>query len=315
MDTRLSNAEFAEAAAGSLCLPSPACSTRLGETIRGRVCVDQYGDNIQSSPMTGDHWRTRHNTILHLLHRLCLWSGLPVEMEVFNLFSGLIRQEGMSGFEKARQWQALVPNMRITVLDPVFGVLRPVLHELKVISANKSRYKPNSTLRAVDSRASLLQKEYLDKAKAADIKSGTAVGEVGRVEAKLLSLGNIRGIVCGNWGEVSEDTHALLHIMAKNRVRVAGPSTGRKGILRSEEGEMSMVMGHLRRTLGVATIKAQCLSLLGRVESLGPGSSAAASRRRQTAELERQFRLQREAHSLSVRQGRAVFRTGFAKLS
>ena len=193
-------------------------------------------------------------------------------------------------------------------------MVRPILHELKVISANKSRYKPNSTMRAVDLRSSLLQKEYIDKARAADNKSGTPVGEVGRVEAKLVSLGKIRGIVCGNWGEVSEDMHALLHLMAKNRVRVAGPSTGRKGRLRFEEGEMSIVMGHLRRTLGVATIKAQCLSLLGRLESLGPGASAAASRRRQTSELERQFRLQQEAHRLSVRQGWAVHRTGFAKL-
>ena len=70
-----------------------------------------------------------------------------------------------------------------------------------------------------------------------------AVGQVGKVEAKLVSLGSIRGLVCGNWGEVSEDTHALLDIMATNRVSVAGPSTGKKGVLRSEEGERSMVMG------------------------------------------------------------------------
>ena len=52
--------------------------------------------------------------------------------------------------------------------------------------------------------------------------------------------------------------------MATSRVRVAGPSTGRKGILRSEEGERAMVMGYLRRTLSIATTKAQSSSLLGR---------------------------------------------------
>ena len=76
-------------------------------------------------------------------------------------------------------------------------------------------------------------------------------------------------LITGNWGEVSEDTHALLHTMAVSRVRVAGPSTGKRGRLRSEEGERAVVMGYLRRTLGIATIKAQCLSLLGRLESLG----------------------------------------------
>ena len=226
-----------------------------------------------------------------------------------------MRQEGWSRVESARQRQTLVPDMRITMPDPAVGSTSPILHELKVISANRTRYGYNSAARAVDVRASKLQQEYILKARAADRLSGTGEGQVGRVEAKLLSLGNVRGVVCGNWGEVSEDTHALLHIMAVNRVRVAGPSAGRKGRLRSEEGEMAMVMGYLRRTLGIATIKAQCLSLLGRIEVMGSGSAAAAAnRRRQAMELDRNWRLQQRAYNLSVRQGWMVHRCGFAKL-
>ena len=278
------------------------------------MLVDEYGDNVQATPLAGDHWRSRHNSVLHLLHRLCIWSGLPVEIEVFNLFSGLVRQEAWSRVERNRQQQALVPDMRITMPDPAEGNTRPVLHEVKVISANKSRYKPNSMGRAVDLRASTLQHEYEMKARAADRLSGVTQGRVGKVEAKLISLGSVKGIVCGQWGEVSEDLHALLHAMAVSRVRVAGPSTGRRGTERSEKGEMSVVMGHLRRTLGVATIKAQCLSLLGRLDGLGPGAAAARNRRQQALDLERQWRLQQQAHALSARQGWAVYRTGFAKL-
>ena len=113
---------------------------------------------------------------------------------------------------------------------------------------------------------------------------------------------------------MSEDTHALLYTMAKSRVRVAGPSSGRAGRERSEEGEMSLVMEPLRRTLSVANIKAQCLSLLGRLDGLGPGSAAARNRRQHAAELDRQWRLQQQAHVLSCRQGWAIFRSGFAKL-
>ena len=198
--------------------------------------MDEYGDNVQSQPLVGDHWRTRHDKVKHLLYRLCIWSGLPVEMEVFNLFSGLVRQEGWSRVERARQRQTMVPDMRITMLDPTEGCVRPILHELKCISANKSRYKPTSEERAVDVRASKLQQEYIMKARAADRLSWVGDGEVGRVEAKLLSLGSIRGIVCGNWGEVSEDTHSLLKTMAESRVRVIGPSIGRMGRIRSERG-------------------------------------------------------------------------------
>ena len=39
-ETTLTSAEFSEAAAMSLCLPSPACADRLGQVIRGAQVVD-----------------------------------------------------------------------------------------------------------------------------------------------------------------------------------------------------------------------------------------------------------------------------------
>ncbi len=58
-----------------------------------------------------------------------MWAGLPVEMEVFNLFSGLIRQEGLSMIDNMRQRQALVPDMRIKIPDPAqAGTTRHILH-------------------------------------------------------------------------------------------------------------------------------------------------------------------------------------------
>ena len=139
-DTNLTSAEFSEASAANLCLPSPACSSKVGETIRGSVKVDSFGDNVQATCVQGDHWRTRHNQILHLLYRLCMWSGLPVEMKVFNLFAGLIRQEGLSRVEQVRQCHSIVPDMRITMggaggaLGGSPGVMaKPVLHEISHI--------------------------------------------------------------------------------------------------------------------------------------------------------------------------------------
>ena len=113
LDTSLSSAEFTEAAASYFCLPSPAASNLLGETIRGRVVVDAHGDNVQATVLPGDHWRARHNAFLHLIHRLCLWSGLPVQMEVFNLFSGLVEQPGLSRAEIGRTLQGTRPEDHI----------------------------------------------------------------------------------------------------------------------------------------------------------------------------------------------------------
>ena len=337
-DTALSSPEFTEAAANSLCLPSQACRERVGEPVKGRVVVDLYGDAIQATAVEGDHWRTRHNAFLQLIHRMCLWSGLVAQMEVFNLFSGLINQPGLSRAERARDLQGLVPDLRVLLPGAAVrgagpgggggavggrvgapggaalaGQATAVLHEVKVISCSRSRYKPGWTRRAVDVRASQLQSEYLGKARRADRRQGTPAGQVGRVEAKLVSLGEVRGVVAGQWGEVSEPTHALLDAMATSRVRVAGPSQGRRGRLRTEEAERAITISGLRRRVGVMAVRCQVSSLLGRLETLGTGGAAAQGRRWQATELDRQWRREVAAHSLATRQGFFVMRSGFGK--
>ena len=161
----------------------------------------------------------------------------------------------------------------------------------------------------------MVPQEYINKAKAADQKyNQVQEGTVGPVERKLLELGEVRGIVAGNFGEVSEDTHALVAALATCRVRVAGVTRGKKGIMRTEEGERSLAISGLRPRLGVLTVKCQAHSLLGRLEVLGPGAAAAAGRRWQAAELERCWRKEERAHSLATAQGWRSYRTGFGKL-
>jgi hypothetical protein len=114
-DKSLNSAEFSKAAASFLCLPSPACVGRVGETVRGRVKIDLYGDNLQATSLVGYHGRKRHDSLVQLTYQMCLWAGVNVEMEVFNLFSGTVRQEGLSRLERAQQRQGLVPDLRITM--------------------------------------------------------------------------------------------------------------------------------------------------------------------------------------------------------
>ena len=94
---------------------------------------------------------------------------------------------------------------------------------------------------------------------------------------------------------------------------MAGPTRGKRGIERSEEAERAVAISSLRRRLGVATVRAQCFSLLGRLETLGPGTAAASNRRWQAAEEDRRWRREDSAYSLAMRQGRMAYRTGFAK--
>ena len=90
-------------------------------------------------------------------------------------------------------------------------------------------------------------------------------GEVRGVEQKLIDLGEVRGIVAGNFGEVLEATHLLLAFLATCRVRVTGATRGRRGVLR----------------------RAHAYSLYGRLDVLGPGTAVAAGRMMYAADRER----------------------------
>ena len=95
---------------------------------------------------------------------------------------------------------------------------------------------------------------------------------------------------------------------------MAGPQKGRRGMVRSEEGEKSIAVGFIRRTLSLAGIRAQSHSLLGRLEGLGRGVTAAMGRRNEALQLERVWLRERKATALSLRNGFNILRRGFAQL-
>ena len=156
----------------------------------------------------------------------------------------------------------------------------------------------------MDKRASELNGEYIKKARTTDqLYCGTAPGTTGPVESKLARLGNVKGIVVGAFGEGSEDLHSLIHHLAFSRVREAGPQKGRSGQLRTMEAELALTTSLLRRALSVVGVKAQARLLLGRLETIGPGATAAAGRRNYALNLERIWANERRADLLSRAQG------------
>ena len=232
---------------------------------------------------------------------------------MFNLFASSIPQEGLSRMERGRKVQSIVPDMRISI--PEEGNFVPRLHELKIISSSKTRYTPHrqgqEATRAVDKRASELNGEYIKKARTTDqLYCGTAPGTTGPVETKLARLGNVKGIVVGAFGEGAEDLHSLIRHLAFSRVREAGPQKGRSGQLRTMEAELALTTSLLRRTLSVVGVKAQARLLLGRLETIGPGATAAAGRRNYALNLERIWANERRADLLSRAQGKALLRRG-----
>ena len=168
----------------------------------------------------------------------------------------------------------------------------------------------------MDIRANQLHQTYVAKARTTDQTfCGTPDGEMRPVERKLASMGEVKGLVVGAFGEVSAATRALISHLAQSRVQVARPQLGRRGQLRSEEAEIAITTAFLRRTFSICAVKGQAFSLLGRLEGLGAGAAAAQGRRSHAAQQENMWRRQRQAHALCVRQGRDLLRRGQLHIS
>ena len=74
-----------------------------------------------------------------------------------------------------------------------------------------------------------------------------------------------------------------------------------------------MAVASIMRRLGIMTVRCQASSLLGRLETLGPGGAAAAGRRQQAGTLERKWKRETRANQLATEQGWRALRSGFAK--
>ena len=161
--------------------------------------------------------------------------------------------------------------------------------------------------KAVDRRASTLPREYLHHAQKIDREfGGVAAGVVGPVEAKLLSFPPLRRWVFGAWGEASEDVHLMVDYLAEARQRHQQLLEGRGWRKRSEEAEVAIFKGQIRRTLSLEAVRAQARLLLDRLRGLGAVAEVAARRRRWAEAEERHLLRERKAHQLCLRQGRGV---------
>ena len=136
----------------------------------------------------------------------------------------------------------------------------------------------------------------------------------GPVESKLLMMGDVKGIVLGAFGECSDSLYKLIHELAVSGVNVAGPQLGKGGQLRSQQAEIAINTALLGRSFSVCALKAQAFSLLSRLDMVGKGTAAAIKRQNFSLQQERRWAQLRQAHAISVQQGKALLRRGHLKL-
>ena len=300
----LSNAAISEAMSLVLCLPSPICRSRVGEKV-GKRTVDIYGDSIQNEHLPQDDWRHRHDKIKMTISSLCKWARLPFVTEVFGLFSHLIPAQALNRMEAGQKRQGMVPDFRMTIPTPMGGN-QLCLAELKVIACSQTRYPARGNTRATDKRASQLQGEYVRKAR--NIDKEISDRQPGPVESKLQEYGDLWGFVFGAWGEASYDVHQLIHTLAESRLKHIGLPRGRPG----SDGEMNIVVAQIRKTLSVASIKAQVECLLSRVHQIGESKQLSKQREWALREDER-MKKDRRAEWIRKIDGVKTLRKGHIK--
>ena len=83
-----------------------------------------------------------------------------------------------------------------------------------------------------------------------------------------------------------------------------------RGKRRSEEAELAMLVGQVRRGLSVEAVRSQARCLLQRLSSLGAGAQAAAQRRGWADREEQRLGRERAAHLLCLSQGHGPLRRG-----
>ena len=73
----------------------------------------RFGDAVMAAAVAGDGYRRRHDTMKMRILSLFRWAGVEVDCGVFNIFSGLILQRGLSRLEQGRKRQGLVSDFRL----------------------------------------------------------------------------------------------------------------------------------------------------------------------------------------------------------
>ena len=302
----ISSAVFTEALATLLCSPSPACSARLGQKI-GQARVDLFGAKVVNERLEGNHWTRRHDMVKAEINSLCAFAGLPAQCEAYNVFGHLVPQQPLNRLEGHRARQILRPDFLLQVPDPITGIVRFQVADVKTIGLGAvTYYKPGAEgTRAVERRSRRIQGEYEAGARRGDVLAGAQPGQ-GPVSQKLAEVGPVWDLTTGGFFEGSAGVHRLVGQLTDSWATKQLLATGRP----PGEGQKSTTVGLMRRRLSTAIVKANTSVLLGRLGMVGEGAAMARGRRQWGRMEEERMRREREAAWRADTTGREVVRRG-----
>ena len=277
---RASPTAFREIANRYMGLPSPCARALNGQTIwsatgEARGVCDVYGNKLTSCTLSGDGYRTAHDTIKEAIALILATFGLRFTCEVFGLFSSCIpegeHRDAIMMLGRAKH-QGMVPDFRFEGINeelgdggaPVASTQR--LAELKRVNFCRTNYPTpdifadGGRMSGVRRRAAKLQTEY--EAKARNMDGGVR----GPCYDRLRAYGGILGLVVGHFGEFSPDLNRLIMAMAQAAV----PRVGRLYSMLGAERAKAALASKARRDIAWAGLNANAKLLLDRSVWVGP---------------------------------------------
>ena len=295
------NGEFSEVAARFLGVPSPACKSHVGHSIaglkylkrardsRGRVwpkgtphTMDEHGDALASVTIEGN-FEQRHDVVKRAIDNVAHYCGVRVNTEVYGLFAGDIPQPAAAAIEaNRRKRQGLVPDFELV------GWCR-ALAELKLFGCCASHYIDDAKVLHMPAAASRRGLTVGDRRVPVMERARSVPGEYeknlrdidapdGRLLQRLRSYGQVRALAVGAFGEVSKDLAVLVHELVARKLG-ASPE--------SQQASASVVYTRVRRTIGVAVVRAHAQLLLQGLVYCGPGGAERLKAKRQRKEEDR----------------------------
>mgnify|MGYP000476727423 CR=1 FL=1 len=294
----INNTDLSQITSDYMGVDNPTMLSHLNLRLKAGVALDGIGDNLTKITMSGDHWRKKYDDGKWVIADIMQESQVIHSCEVFGLFAGSCRQNSGIEEESKRTLQGMVPDYSVK-LDPQHS---PILGEYKCINTCAS-YHNSSTLKkrcgGVEKRASMINGEYIRKAKAADKKYNrfdNRNGAKGPMELRLQELGFVWGIISGPRGEVSKDLHKLVETLAKLAGERRWRELGARGV-QDAQGHYSL---YFRRTLGITLVRAQATLKRERLGLVLGGWNEASERRRQS---EANYHSMREEYQARSRRG------------
>ena len=275
-------------------IPNPHFSSFVGKTISSRKTrnggtfirrVDPHGDHLGA--VTGRHMNNKHDEMKWALYRLAELAKFPVECEPNHLFHGFALNVPENGHVR-------------DLIRPDFLFKTPTgdrIGDVKTISFTASNYGGANRTKngaAVENKANKVHKEYLDKARKADIKwNNTPQNAIGPIESRLNEFGTVIPFVFGYLGEANKAVRTLLKEIATVGARNLWRQMGQT----CQVNAYGVLLNSYRRTLGVAAVRANARmklrvlgTLLGRSNDAQHNSATREEARFRKAEWDNYLR-------------------------